>query len=178
METWTAGNESCWEFLDCLLPIVEEAQSENKLLIIDTQAGFKADDTFFKILIRAGIAQATSVAALISLNNGLPFSSANFEANGIHFTRGLMRLWGSGSSLPDLGFNSGFPVSNWRVEFLSKEALARNLSTYQEPIPKDVQDAIGDLVFLSDLEDSSGIYDRYVKDFVANISAFLLDPIT
>lgn len=82
---------------EALLNIAKEAIIGHKMLIIDTKAGFIADDQIFKSLCLAGLRDAASVAALIPIQNGSEPVLADLEVYGINITRGLLRRWGFSS---------------------------------------------------------------------------------
>ena len=127
----STSGQSGIENLGCLLPLVAEAKSMNKFLIIDTRTGFSIQDPMFEVLEYDGIPEATSAAALIPIQNGIPNHYAavtqcrDFVDIGISFTRALFRSWATGadsfplSSLPNLP-----EVPLWKPSFLSKKALA------------------------------------------------------
>lgn len=162
-----------------LLSIAEEAKSENKLLIIDTKSGFKSNDIMFKVLTRAGIGSATSVAALMPLQYGHEPHFGDFESHGIRMTRGLFRHWGFKSTYPDIAFAHTPPLYHWIPAFLTAETLESILSQRQHhQMPKEVEDEIGDLVYFPDSDDQQNQYLRHLDDAASNIWISLLDPIT
>ena len=119
------------ENICCLLPLIHEAQSFGKFLIIDTKSGFTLKDPMFDVLEYCGIPEAASIAALLPIGQNIPNSNVaeiqciDFQEIGILFSRGLFRSWavGAGSaSLGDPSYPPAFPV--WRALELSKKALA------------------------------------------------------
>ena len=119
------------ENIGCLLPLVHEAQSFGKFLIIDTKSGFTLKDPMFDVLEYCKIPDATSITALLPIGQNIPNSNvaetqcSDFREIGISFSRGLFRSWavGAGSTSPaDFNYPKAYPV--WRPSELSKKALA------------------------------------------------------
>jgi len=173
-----AGRHIGSEALACLLPIAEEARTENKLLIIDTKAGFLPDDQMFKVLAQARIPDATSVAALMPVRHGLRPYFADFESHGIRITRGLFRYWGFRSDKPEIASTHTPPLYHWTPAFLTPEVRELILPTRRKPMPKGVEDEIGDLVYFPESDDPHDQYIRHVGDAVTTLWKTLLEPIT
>ncbi len=119
------------ENLGCLIPIITEARSMNKFLIIDTKTGFNISDPMFDVLEYCGLASATSSAALLPIQNGLPnyfaavSSCKDFRDIGMSITRSLFRSWTADpNASPLIGLQTIPPIPLWKPKFLSKEALA------------------------------------------------------
>ena len=117
------------ENIGCLLPLVHEAQSFGKFLIIDTMSGFTLTDPMFDVLEYCRIPEATSIAALLPIGQNIPISNvaetqcSDFREIGISFTRGLFRSWAVGAgSTSDSNHPLAYPV--WRPAELSKKTLA------------------------------------------------------
>ena len=118
------------ENLGCLLPIVAEARSMNKFLIIDTRTGFRLQDPMFEVLEYCGIPAATSTAALIPIKNRIPehlieMQCGDFREIEISFTRALVRSWAKVAEFRLLPILHNFPeIQLWRSNNLTKLALA------------------------------------------------------
>lgn len=166
------------DVLRCLLPIAEEARADNKLLIIDTKAGFLPGDPMFKVLSHAGIADATSVAALMPVRQGLRPAFADFEPCGIRITRGLFRYWGFKSDLPWIASTHTPPLYHWSPDYLTCQVRDFILPSIPRPMPKEVEDKIGELVYMPESDESRDQYSRHLEDAVTNIWLTLLEPIT
>lgn len=111
-----------------LIQIAEEAQTQNKFLIIDAPAGFDAEHSMFEAIQNAGIPRASSIAALMPVHPSEPgswgaaLSTTPFREIGIWFDQGLFRFWDAGrhTSLPNLSLPK-FPM--WKAAFLSRHAI-------------------------------------------------------
>ncbi|MEO8614826.1 MAG: hypothetical protein ABI600_06780 [Luteolibacter sp.] len=124
--TFPGENESALP--DELIRIAEEAQAENKFLIIDVPAGFDADHPMFEAIQNAGIPRASSIAALMPVHPSEPgswgaaLSTTSFREIGIWFDQGLFRFWDSHrlTPLPNLSLPK-FPM--WKAAYLSRQVI-------------------------------------------------------
>jgi hypothetical protein len=146
-----SSGQSAVENLACLLPIVKEAEAGNRFLIIDTKTGFSLRDPMFEVLDYCGVSHATSIAALIPIQQDPPsiFCAAlaceAFQSIGISFTRGLFRTWGLHTGFAPLGLLNIPLIESWVPKYLSQGALAsiRNSGQIVEAPPDLFPTVIG-----------------------------------
>ena len=119
------------ENLGCLLPLVAEAKSMGKFLIIDTRTGFCLQDPMFEVLEYCQIPEAASIAALLPIQNGIPGCGSavtlckDFLDIELSFSQCVFRSWATGADSRPLQALGNFPsVPLWRPNELSKKALA------------------------------------------------------
>ena len=109
------------EVASCLISIVKEARDEGKFLIIDTQAGHYPHHPMFAAFIRAELAKADSIAALVAVFSGIDKSRDPFSESGITFDRTIFRCWGFRSDFSRI--SSDDKTHRWIPRFLSRNAV-------------------------------------------------------
>ncbi len=172
----------------CLLPVVEEAREQNKMLIIDTRSGFSESHPMFEILREAAIEDADSITALVGVQHGMldwdgirnlchPFCEI-----GARFGRGLVRDWGlrrdAASSVPSFAEPL---LYRWSPPFLTQPMLERiNAGAGSSTGPEDLRNAAkapGELTLTLDdeLERKLMNYHRAAREAIWQA---VLSPIT
>lgn len=176
LPTTTAAIATEEEMANCLKHIVKEARDIRKFLIIDTQSGFQTHDSMFGAMMRAGLAEANSLAALVAVWSGVEKSRDPFAEFGITFTRTLFRYWGLKSDLARIPSNN--TTHRWIPRYLSnsavqniKEGSAKSFFPIGEEYPGENAQTDGSHIHLSEVVE-------HLTDAVKNIFPALLEPIS
>ena len=166
------------QICEALFEIAEEAKREHKMLIIDTEAGFIANDLWLEAFCFGGLCDAASVATLMPLLNGSEPAFADLEVHGINITRGLLRRWGfSSESKPNFIVDTP-PVYHWSPAFLSPQVREIMFSTRMTTFLKDYAIAVDEPKKVPIRRTSKDDYNRHIIDAESVIWQTLLAPIT